>query len=65
MKSKAQVLIEEINKLCEERGLQKPKEVKKEGNFTYIPSKKERKEEIKTKEPLAPPPLRFFYFYNP
>ena len=51
MKSKAQVLIEEINKLCEERGLQKPKEVKKEGNFTYIPSKEERKEEIKTKEP--------------
>ena len=44
MKSKAQVLIEEINKLCEERGLQKLKEVKKEGNFTYIPSKKGKQE---------------------
>ena len=44
MKSKAQILIEEINKLCEERGLQKPKEVNKEGNFTYIPSKEDKKE---------------------
>ena len=42
MKSNAQILIEEINKMLEERGLQKLKEIKKEGNFTYIPSKEKQ-----------------------
>ena len=36
MKSKAQLLVEQIDKIFEERGLQKPKEVKKTGNFVYI-----------------------------
>ena len=42
MKSNAQILIEEINKMLEERGFQKLKEVKKEGSFTYIPSKEKQ-----------------------
>ena len=36
MKSKAQLLSEQIDKIFEERGLQKPKEVKKTGSFVYI-----------------------------
>ncbi|MBQ6497685.1 MAG: hypothetical protein IJI58_03115 [Bacilli bacterium] len=49
MKSKAQILIEEINKICEERGLSKPKEIKREGSFIYIPSKEKQKELLEKK----------------
>ena len=42
MKSKAQLLTEAIDKEFEKRGLPKPKEVKKEGYFVYITSKKKQ-----------------------
>lgn len=41
MKSKIQILIEQIDKILEERGINvKMNESKKEGFFVYIPSQK-------------------------
>ena len=53
VKSKAQILAEQIDKIFEERGIKvKMKESKKEGTFVYIPKQKSsssinRKSQIK------------------
>jgi predicted HTH transcriptional regulator len=47
MKSKAQILVEKIDKIFEENGLPKPKYVKREGSFVYIPPQKQQKKENK------------------